>query len=95
MVTGKTGTGKSTLLNGLLGEEIFKEGHNLDSETREVTIIRKEMDTGVTVIAYDCPGLQDGTGDEDAYLKDMQDKIRDGLDLVLYCISMSNICVLI
>ena len=92
MVTGKTGAGKSTLLNGLLGEEIFKEGENLDRETMEVIMKRKlMMDSGVTIIACDSPGLQDGTDDEDAYLRDMQDKTRDGLDLVLYCISMSNL----
>jgi predicted GTPase len=35
-VTGKTGTGKSTLVNGILGGGICEEGHTLKPETVQV-----------------------------------------------------------
>ena len=36
LVTGKTGTGKSALINGLVGENVAKEGEELDPETVKV-----------------------------------------------------------
>ena len=36
MVSGKTGVGKSSLLNGILGEQVFKEGDDFDPTTLEV-----------------------------------------------------------
>lgn len=37
LVTGASGVGKSTLLNGLIGDKIFKTGDELERVTTEVT----------------------------------------------------------
>ena len=88
LVTGKTGTGKSTLINGIVGREVAKEGDALDPETCEVAAhTLKEGE--ITVNVYDSPGLQDGTKNEAEYLADMKTKCSD-VDLVVYCIRMSE-----
>lgn len=92
MVTGKTGAGKSTLLNGFIGGKTrpFREGDGLDPETLEV-----EQHTftkhNVEVTVWDCPGLQDGTENEEAYLEDLKNKTNGDIDVMLYCISMEEL----
>lgn len=85
-ITGKTGAGKSTLVNGLVGDEVAKEGETLDPETAEVTSYNKEVN-GVKVNVWDSPGLQDGTSNEAQYLEDMEKKCM-GMHLCVYCVSL-------
>ena len=86
---GETGVGKSTLLNGLFGVKEFKEGDTLDPGT--ITVVTHQyIRIGVLVTVHDCPGLLDGTGKEGTYLDDLQTKTRNGIDLMLYCISMKE-----
>ena len=88
LVTGKTGTGKSTLINGIVGREVAKQGDCLDPETCEVAA-HSLSEGEITVNVYDSPGLQDGTNKEAMYLADMKGKCSD-VDLVVYCIRMSE-----
>ena len=60
MVTGKTGAGKTSLINGLIGEKVGIEGKTLDPQTAQVTTIRRNLQ-GISVTIWDTPGLQDGT----------------------------------
>ena len=85
-ITGKTGVGKSTLVNGLVGAEVAKEGETLDPETAEVTSYVKKIN-GITVTVWDSPGLQDGTSKEAEYLSDMEKNCK-GMDLCVYCVSL-------
>ena len=88
LVTGKTGEGKSTLVNGLLGEQVAEEGAWAERCTTQVTEYKAVLhDVPVTV--FDSPGLQDGTGNEDEYIADMKIKCQH-LSLVLYCTKMTN-----
>lgn len=87
MVTGRTGVGKSTLLNGLTGINTFDEGHNLKPCTSNV-VTREYKRYGISVVVHDCPGLQDGSGQEDQYLREIKEKVTEGVDIMLYCISM-------
>lgn len=91
VVTGKTGAGKSTLLNGFVGENThpFEEGHGLDPGTLEVkqhTFTKHNVD----VTVWDCPGLQDGTENDEVYLQDLKKKTGGDIDVMLYCISMEE-----
>ena len=90
IVTGKTGTGKSTLLNCFIGTKFFKEGDDLDPCTKTVEVYRYARD-GISIIAWDCPGLQDGTDNEEDYLKDLVEKTERNVDLMVYCVDMSSI----
>ena len=91
VVTGKTGAGKSTLLNGFVGGEVcpYKEVEGFDPQTHYVkqhTFVK----CNVEVTVWDCPGLQDGTSNEELYLQDLEDKTNGGIDVMLYCISMKD-----
>ncbi len=88
LVTGKTGAGKSTLVNGIIGARVAVPGHSLDPETREVKEFRADIG-GVAVTVLDSPGLQDGTGQEKEYLADLERKCKE-VNLVLYCTSMNE-----
>ena len=91
LVTGKTGVGKSTLVNGILGKHVAKEGARTKECTTEVTQYQAELH-GVPVTVFDSPGLQDITGKEDEYMEDMKKKCQN-LSLVLYCTKMTNNCL--
>ena len=93
LVYGRTGVGKSSLINNGVGKKICKvndpglEGGNLNRGTTEVSEIKANIDN-VFVTIYDSPGLQDGAADEERYLQDMYDKCKD-VNLVLYCMEMT------
>ncbi len=89
LVTGKTGTGKSSLLNFLLGKIIFEVGENKYESCTSKVHFKESEKNGIKIRAWDSPGLQDGTGDE-KYLEDMKQKCTK-INLLLYCISMEEL----
>ena len=92
LVCGKTGTGKSTLLNTLLGQTVFKTGgpatRTVDPVTTEVKSVRTNIQD-VLLEIFDSPGLQDHTDNDRKYLDDMNKKCKD-FCLILYCIDMTT-----
>ena len=88
LFTGKTGVGKSSLANALVGREVSVEGETLNPETMDVFKYSADI-AGVSVTIWDSPGLQDGTSNESGYLEKMAAKCKE-LDLVLYCTRMDD-----
>ena len=90
LITGRTGAGKSALVNSIVGEYVAEEGDSPYGQTTDVTIYEKNIED-VTVTIYDSPGLQDGIRKnlEEAYLKDLEEKCKE-VDLILYCIRMND-----
>ena len=90
MACGLTGAGKSTILNGLIGREVFKEGHTLSHETTEITPhVLDELDSNAQVIVYDTPGFNDDSGNEEEYVKNVQEECKD-IDALIYCVSVQS-----
>ena len=88
LVTGKTGQGKSTLINGILGTVVAKEGASATRCTMTVTEFA-EVIHGFPIKVFDSPGLQDRTANKEEYIQGMRDKCKK-VSLVLYCTKMIN-----
>ena len=99
LVCGKTGIGKSALINSVIGRKICKsggpgsgeraDGEALEPVTKSVNAVESNSN-GIIITVWDSPGLQDGTSMEKVYLQDMYDKCKN-VDLVYYCIDMTTV----
>ncbi|EDO40080.1 predicted protein [Nematostella vectensis] len=88
IVVGRTGVGKSHLVNTLMGEYVVEEGQDLDPCTSTVSKHEKRIGrTRVTV--WDSPGLQDGHHEDEVYLNRIKPVLRE-IDVMLYCIKMDD-----
>lgn len=88
LVTGKTGQGKSTLINGILGAYVAIEGAGAKRCTTQVEMFSKAL-KGVPIKVFDSPGLQDRTANEEEYIQEMRETCQQ-LSLVIYCTKMIN-----
>ena len=89
LITGKTGVGKSRLVNGLVGALVAKEGRERKDCTGDVTPYRVII-KGIEVRVWDSPGLQDRSCNELMYLAKLTDKLKGGFDVMIYCIKMDD-----
>lgn len=90
VVTGKTGVGKSRLVNALLGKHVAPEGRKRSVGcTTEVNSYKMNI-MGIKTVVWDSPGLQDGSCDERTYMDNLKETLMDGFDLMIYCIKMDD-----
>ena len=82
LVTGKTGAGKSLLVNGLIGKNVTEEGSSLDPITMKIEQFNRIVQ-GVPVLIFDSPGLRAGTENEKQYLLEVEQKCKK---LTLFCL---------
>ena len=87
-VSGKTGGGKSALVNALLGRKVAVEGAEPDPKTSVVSPYENIVNS-VRLKVWDSPGLQDGTENEERYLSDIKTNCSD-VDLFLFCINVGD-----
>ena len=96
LACGKTGIGKSCLLNNLLGtsEGRFAVNgpgcvgdHCMDAGTKDVISVSL-IKNGIKVTLWDTPGLQSESGDN--YFIDLTEKVIEKIDLVLFCIDSAT-----
>ena len=91
LVTGRTGAGKSALVNSIVGEYVAEEGDQPHGETTKVARYEKEIGD-IVVSIFDSPGLQDGFDNkevEEKYMNDLQENCSE-VDLNLYCVRMTD-----
>ena len=91
VVMGKRGIGKSTILSIFLGVKDFEAGDGFRHVTDEVKE-RSYEKNGVKVTVWDCPSLQDRTGEEEQYLRELKRRTNGDTHLMLYCIDMKETC---
>ena len=91
LLCGKTGAGKSTLVNGLIGIDLMpaKEGSDsTDPCTAKVTDYKTTKDR-IDITIWDTPGLMDGTEKQEEYLQDIQNKCPS-VHLKLFCVNCNQ-----
>ena len=92
LIAGKPGTGKSTLVNGIIGKPVAKVGAALNSKTSKVRAYSLKVND-VSCTIYDTPGLSEHSIDKSKYISDFQKKCKK-IDLFIYCIKMSEVRLL-
>ena len=91
IVMGKTGSGKSSVLNALTRSEYFKVGNSIMSETKEVKSLNWKFrgDPNSPNIAFiDTPGFFDSSSKDNKIIEKIAlslHKMGDGVNVVLFC----------
>ena len=88
LVIGPTGSGKSTLINALMGDTVAKEGAGAASVQSEVEVHQGKYE-GITIKVYDTTGFSDTEGQsEAAIIRDIAKANK--FDLILICMRMDS-----
>ena len=75
---GVTGSGKSSTLNSLCGEERFETSGNTESETYELKGVALSLEKDITdqTILVDSPGIGDSQGRDKAHIEMIIEGLR-------------------
>ena len=88
LVVGKTGIGKSTLINNIFGKTLAQPGSKLESKTKTVEVISDSIN-GTEVDICDTPGFRDGQDKDDEYMDVIINNCSNP-DVILFCIRMDE-----
>ena len=88
LVVGKTGVGKSTLINNIFGKKLAETGDDLEPGTTKAEVIHSIIN-GTVVTICDTPGFRDGQDKDEEYSEDIFQSCGSP-DVVLFCIRMDE-----
>ncbi len=94
VVSGKVGVGKTSLVNGLFGEDLALEMTSARGVTPDINEYRLTVNASggtvsknVSVSVFDCPGFGDPLGDDGKTAAETAQHCEDA-DLLIYCMDM-------
>ena len=94
VVSGKVQTGKSSLINSLMGTVVAKENLSpkdqsleLDVYGTQVVVSDGKQQKTIDVLLWDTPGLGAAFGNSEAVFQQVVEKVKDA-DLLVYCLDM-------
>jgi hypothetical protein len=93
LLIGETGAGKSTFGCTLLGSDVFKVGHDLESCTNDIQVEQGRLfGTGTRISVADSGGLGDTEGRDSDFVENIATHVRDngGVHGILY---VHNACL--
>ena len=94
LIFGKTGTGKSSLINTLFSEQVAKEGDTIFAETTAVECYTRTISVivnDVRVTLWDTPGLKDPYSDGKKTISEIEETCLPDVDLFVYCTRFDQI----
>ena len=88
VVVGQVGSGKSALINAIIGENVADEGE-VPTKVTNAVIPHKTSKGGIDVTIFDTPGLLDPSEDDTKTFVDLTNEI-DEIDLIVFCKKMTS-----
>jgi GTP-binding protein EngB required for normal cell division len=89
LLIGRTGVGKSSTINSLMGREVAPVGE-FEAETKVVNAYTAPSSAIIPYIVYDTPGLCDADGNNEQYLKLIHSKIRNPIDCLWFVTQLDD-----
>lgn len=90
LIVGKFGTGKSSLINGLVGKPVAEEGRKKETGCTTETTKHSGVINGIELRVWDTPGLENVDSKDDSHLRDIAEKLNEDIDLMVYCLKMTD-----
>lgn len=85
LVLGRTGSGKSTLINAMLGDHLAQQSYDTIPTPHDLVEIHKCQVAGVNILLYDTPGFFDRRISTADLLFQLKAEYPNGFDLVILC----------